>query len=319
MRAMLLALTVVSLPSCATTGSTVTDKPDLTLAIGEENVRIGERTFAIADTDAMRAGFAGACARGCRTAEIRAIPMARYDAMLAAYTAGLENDAAAMQLRIATTPPVPLVVGEAGSPSASCQAEVVLRHHAIDVYVNGEILAPDPDCETWGATVCDSGTQDPLKKAELAALVEIVRSYRPRFREATCLYAESEMPAMLIERLIAAIREHAPQTRFSLRRDRRPGRLPDSAVTEALVAQGQKLTACYDVELQDNPGQMSAVLRFLIGPDGRVVRAALREAHQTTPRFDACLIAAARTLEFPRPENGGVVDITYPLHFSPRP
>jgi len=319
MRVLLGALACVGVAACATGSPGVSKNPDLTVAIGEENVRIGDRTFAIADAAAMRAGFAGACAKECKAAEIRAIPMARYDAVLAAYMAGIESDAPAMQLRIATTAPVARAVGAAGAPSAACPSEVVLRHHAIEVYVNGEVLQPDPQCDTWGATVCDSGSADPLKKRELEALAEIVGRNRTRFSEQTCVYAESEMPAMLLERLIAAVREEAPSTRISLRRDRRPGRLQNEVVTAAVVAQSAKLTACYDAELQEGAAAMSAVVRFLIGPDGRVIRSALREAHGTSPRFDECLQTAALGLEFPRPENGGVVDITYPLHFSPKP
>lgn len=311
------------LAGCATTGRAraVSSHPDLIVSIGEENVRVGDKTFAIGDAEAMRAGIAGGCAHGCRSIEIRAIPMARYDALLASYAAGVQNEAGGIQLRIAASSPVPMAVGEEGSQSSSCPAEVVLKRHAIQVYVNGEVLPPDLECDEWGATVCDSKTQDPMKRRELAALGKIVEQYRPRFQDRTCLYVESEMPAMLVDRLIATVRDAAQQRgTFSLRRDRRVGELRNERVTEALVAQGDSLTACYNAELEHPPTpQMEAVVRFLIGPTGDVLRVALRDKAMTTPRFEACLQDAVRLLKFPKPENGGTVEITYPLRFSPRP
>ncbi len=306
---------------CATSGTSAgKSRPDLTISIGEENVRVGERTFAIGDAEAMRAGFAGACDNGCAVVEIRAIPMARYDALLASYDAGIENSAGAIALRIAASPAVSLATGPAGAASTACSAEVVLRHHAIDVYIDGELLPPDGACEEWSSTVCDSKSRDPMKRKEFEALAEIVRNYRPRFSTHACLYVESEMPAMLLDRLIQTVHAEAgPTSSFSLRRDRRAGRLREEAVTEAIIAQGPALTACYDVELNESKTPMEAVVRLLIGPSGTVLRVALHQQSRTTPRFEACLETAIKGFAFPRPEHGGAVEINYPLRFSPRP
>ena len=295
--------------------------PDLTVSIGKENVRVGERTFAIGDADSMRAGFAGGCAKGCQTVEIRAIPMARFDAMLASYTAAVDNEAGHIWLRIATSEPVKLAVGNQGSPSAPCPAEIALRHKQIDVYVNGEVLPPAAECEHWGATICDSGEQDPLKRTELEQLRPLVSQFRNSFADRTCIYVESEMPAMLVDRLLHTVKTGTDQpTTFSLRRDRMRGRLAETDVTQAIVDQSKTLSACYDAELdKGSRKQMEAVVRFLIGPSGNVLRAEMRDSARTNETFDACLLDAVRTLKFPRPENGGAVEITYPLRFAPRP
>lgn len=319
MRSTLRLAVAIVLVGCATGGSSGSSKNDLTISIGEENVRVGERTFAIGDAEAMRAGLAGACADGCEQVEIRAIPMARYDAMLASYRAGVENEAQRILLRIATSDPVALSSGDAGSQSATCPAEVVLRHKSIEVYVNGEILPPDPECASWSATICDSGKQDPMKRDEFNALRSVVKDYSPRFVEQTCLFVESEMPAMLVGRLIQSVQAEAKGANFSLRRDRRRGALRENEVTEAMVAQGDKLTACYDKELEKSRTPMEAVVRMLIGPGGEVLRTELRDKAMTTPRFEACLLQAVKGLQFPRPDHGGMVEITYPLRFSPRP
>lgn len=312
--------TLATLASCATpSNSAPRSQPDLTISIGEENVRVGERTFRIGDAEAMRAGFAGACGVGCDYVEVRAIPMARYDAILASYAAGVDHDAGAILLRIASSQPVALTTGAGASPSASCPAEVVLRHDAFDVYINGEVLPPTADCEPWGATICSSPNQDPLKRREIDVLREIVRNYQPRFDAGTCLYAENDMPAMLIDRVIHAVRSEAPGATFALRRDRRRGSLREELVTETIVDNGKQLTDCYDVELAETRRPMEAVLRILIGPQGDVARVAVRDRAMTTPRFEQCLIEAVQTFAFPKPDDGGTVEITYPLRFSPRP
>jgi hypothetical protein len=283
-------------------------------------VRVGERTFAIGDAEAMRAGFAGACANGCDQVEIRAIPMARYDSLHASYGAAIDNDAGGILLRIATSKPVNLAVGAAGSQSADCPSEIVMRRHGIEVYVNGEILPPDAECDVWGATICDAGNQDPMKREEFHALSKVVKRFQPRFSELTCLYAESEMPAMLVDRLVGTVREQASTKQFVLRRDRRAGKLRPELVTEAFVEQGATLTECYEAELQNGVGKpMEAVVRLLIGPRGDVLRVALRDKAMTTPRFEQCLQDAVHKFQFPKPEHGGTVEITYPLRFSPRP
>lgn len=302
--------------ACATTSSTGpsprsqprASRADLVVAIGEQNVRVGTKTFTIGDADAIRAGVAGACANECDRVEIHAIPTARFDVLSVSYAAAVDHGASAVVLRIAASAPAQMVVGAEGEPGAACSAEVVLRDASIDVYVAGVAAPPDNHCATWGASIC--GT-DPERLGDLA------KSNRANFRNA-CIFAHPDAAASTVERTIAAVQRGVPNARFSLRRDRRQATLNEREVQEALVAQSATLTQCYNTALETSRVPMRLVARVLLNPDGRVVRFEARDTQQTTPEFEQCVAEALRAMQFPKPTYGGHFEMNYPLSFTPR-
>lgn len=282
---------------------------DLTVAIGQHNVRIGEKTFALGD--AVRAGFAGACANGCDHVEIHAIPTARYDALRLSYAAAVDNDAGQIVLRLGESQAVRLIPGAAGRPDAACTAEVVLRDDAVDVFTDGVAVPADHNCAKWGVSVCDVGSLG-------GALAAIATTHRATFDRGTCIFADDDAAATSLDAVLQEILRGAPQTPFSFRHDRREAPHTTAAVTDALVAQGAALTACYDKELETTSAAMSLVVHLLVAPGGQIERVGVLEQRMTTPSFEACLEDAFLTqIQLPA-SDGAYFELYYPLNFSPR-
>lgn len=54
-------------------------------------------------------------------------------------------------------------------------------------------------------------------------------------------------------------------------------------------------------------------VHFVIGPKGNVQEASVVSSKTDDAKADACVLAVFRKLQFPPPEGGGIVTVTYPV------
>ncbi len=75
---------------------------------------------------------------------------------------------------------------------------------------------------------------------------------------------------------------------------------------------------CYEQALVARPTLAGrVVVQFTIAPTGRVLAALLQSTTLGAPAVDACVVGAVRRWEFPQPDGGGLVSVTYPFQLSP--
>jgi TonB family protein len=75
---------------------------------------------------------------------------------------------------------------------------------------------------------------------------------------------------------------------------------------------------CYEQQLamhHDLAGRM--VVQFNIAPTGQVLSSVLQSSTLGNVRVEACALQAVRRWEFPKPEGGGLVNVSYPFVFAP--
>lgn len=94
------------------------------------------------------------------------------------------------------------------------------------------------------------------------------------------------------------------------------GSLSKAEILASIKPNVRHIRACYEAYLFAHPDTSGMVMvRFRIGPDGRVARISLAE--DTVGRgLSKCVRETMRGLRFPKPRGGGVVDVTYPFVFG---
>lgn len=76
-----------------------------------------------------------------------------------------------------------------------------------------------------------------------------------------------------------------------------------------------KIEYCYEKELVANPnlGEGTMTVKFVIGADGKVVTAAASGLGNAI--VETCVAGVVKGISFPKPQGGGVVNVTYPFTF----
>jgi Ca-activated chloride channel family protein len=93
------------------------------------------------------------------------------------------------------------------------------------------------------------------------------------------------------------------------------GRLPPEVIQRIVRQNFGRMRLCYERGLNENPMLGGTVsVRFSISADGSI-GAVSASGSMPDARVIACVAAAFRGMSFPAPE-GGVVVVTYPIHFS---
>jgi len=76
---------------------------------------------------------------------------------------------------------------------------------------------------------------------------------------------------------------------------------------------------CYERELSVSPSMHGkVVLRFVVGPGGRVLDSSVHSSTLGRPGVGRCLVRAVRTWRFPKPAGGRRVEVRYPFVFAMR-
>ncbi len=91
-------------------------------------------------------------------------------------------------------------------------------------------------------------------------------------------------------------------------------------IQQVMAANRDKVRACYDAALAQNPGIKGAlVVDFLIDPNGKVKQAEVNwsESDLHIPELDTCAVDAVRAIQFPASSRGLESKVTYPFNFNP--
>lgn len=76
-----------------------------------------------------------------------------------------------------------------------------------------------------------------------------------------------------------------------------------------------RIKYCYEKELSAEPGLKGTVVaNFQIGPSGAVVGSA---AKGVNAKVSSCVADVIKSIQFPKPRGGGIVQVRYPLSFMP--
>jgi Ca-activated chloride channel family protein len=93
------------------------------------------------------------------------------------------------------------------------------------------------------------------------------------------------------------------------------GSLDKTIIRRYVRRQIEKIQYCYDKRLLGQPRLAGTVIvHFAISPDGRVASATADGMHDD--ELEACVAGVIKAIEFPRSENGDVVQVNYPFTFQ---
>jgi TonB family protein len=71
---------------------------------------------------------------------------------------------------------------------------------------------------------------------------------------------------------------------------------------------------CYEKELTRQANLMGRVMiQFTIAGTGNVIASIVQSSTMNSPPVEQCIAAAVRRWEFPKPQGGGIVVVTYPF------
>ena len=74
---------------------------------------------------------------------------------------------------------------------------------------------------------------------------------------------------------------------------------------------------CYQQGLQARPSlEGRAVVQFTIAPTGQVLASVLQSSTLNAVAVESCVVNAVKRWEFPKPEGGGLVIVSYPFQFN---
>ena len=92
------------------------------------------------------------------------------------------------------------------------------------------------------------------------------------------------------------------------------------AVRKVIRRKKAAIRVCYEKEREENPelgGKI--VLAFVIMANGSVAKPTVKANTMPNPAVGECIAKEARKWRFPEPPDGGIVRVSYPFLFSPKP
>lgn len=96
------------------------------------------------------------------------------------------------------------------------------------------------------------------------------------------------------------------------------GALPRSVITDAITTELGAIRGCYERSLQRDPTlQGQVVVKFVIDKVGAVASAETKSSDVGDAEMEACINDVILGIEFPAPEGGGIVIVSYPFVFEP--
>jgi pSer/pThr/pTyr-binding forkhead associated (FHA) protein len=96
------------------------------------------------------------------------------------------------------------------------------------------------------------------------------------------------------------------------------GAIDADAVEAALLAHKDEFRRCYEKEINaEAPAKSGRVgTSFVIGGSGKVTQAGVESTTLGVPPTESCIIGVIKSIQFPIPRGGGIVQVTYPFKFS---
>jgi hypothetical protein len=107
--------------------------------------------------------------------------------------------------------------------------------------------------------------------------------------------------------------------RFGLREgDVRPGVLQDAAISAAIDAHADEIRACYSAASAGWPGLEGQIaIELMILPSGAARSVGVADSSVGNGPLECCILHAVDGWEFPEPEGGGIVRLSYPFVVPP--
>jgi TonB family protein len=95
------------------------------------------------------------------------------------------------------------------------------------------------------------------------------------------------------------------------------GALDKDIIRRIVRAHINEVRFCYDKGLAKDPALKGKVsVQFTIGASGSVASSSLKDSTVTDADVADCIVKAVRRWKFPKPEGGGIVNVTYPFVLS---
>ncbi|HZS35385.1 MAG TPA: AgmX/PglI C-terminal domain-containing protein [Polyangia bacterium] len=92
------------------------------------------------------------------------------------------------------------------------------------------------------------------------------------------------------------------------------GNLDRAIVRRVVRSHMNEVRFCYEKELMNHPELFGRVMaQFTIGANGVVVTSGVQSSTMSSPAVEGCIAQAVRRWEFPKPEGGGIVIVSYPF------
>ena len=113
-----------------------------------------------------------------------------------------------------------------------------------------------------------------------------------------------------------ARRARAPEVKLSEITVR--GALDKEIIRRIIRRHSNEVKYCYEQELVSHPNLGGrAVVQFTIAPTGQVLASVLQSSTLGNSRVESCVVQAVKRWEFPKPEGGGLVIVSYPFNLAP--
>ncbi len=168
------------------------------------------------------------------------------------------------------------------------------------------VLIDGAACEHPEATTVPRGSREVPVRVEAAGFQPTEFRIRPDRDQAV------PVPAMVA---IAAPRE-TPDAGTETAEQGRALLAPD-AIRRVVLRNIGQVNHCHETGLAANPNAAGRVMvRFEIGPSGRVTSSSVSESTYPIPGVGECIAEAVRRWRFPEPEGEGVVTVNYPFNLQ---
>jgi len=96
------------------------------------------------------------------------------------------------------------------------------------------------------------------------------------------------------------------------------GSLSSEVVRRVVRRNLGQVRACHEMGLRQNPSSSGRVtVRFVVGADGTVAASDVAASTMPDPQVASCVASVVRRWQFPAPEGGGAVTVSYPFTLAP--
>jgi len=95
------------------------------------------------------------------------------------------------------------------------------------------------------------------------------------------------------------------------------GALDSSDISSVVRESRPSIKACYEAGLAIDPELSGRVeVKFIISPSGAVSKSEIKESTVDSVDVEDCMLDVMSNLQFPEPEGGGIVIVTFPFVLS---